>query len=48
MKEWFKLELQAVISVLLAVACPIDFNLLFDLGQQLGVLKMLLHFGLFH
>ena len=31
-----------MIRVIRVVACPMDFNLLCDLGQQLGVLKMLL------
>ena len=35
------LELHEMIRVLHVVALPMDFNLLCDLGQQLGVLKML-------
>ena len=30
------------------IACPVDFNLLCDLGQQLGVLKMLLFYIFFN
>ena len=36
------LESHETIRVLHIVACPMDFYLLHDLGQQLGVLKMLL------
>ena len=41
-KKWLLLELHGMVRVLLAVACPMDFNLLFDRGHQLRVLKMLL------
>ena len=40
--EWLILELRENIRVLHVVASPMDFNLLRDLGQQLGFLKMLL------
>ena len=42
MKEWLILELHEMIRALHVVACPVDFNLLCDLGQQLGVLKIFL------
>ena len=41
-KKWLLLELHGMVRVLLAVACTMDFNLLFDRGHQLRVLKMLL------
>ena len=41
-KKWLLLELHGIIRVLLAVACPMDFNLLCDRGHLLGVPKMLL------
>ena len=40
--ELLILELHENMRVLHAVVPPIDFNLLRDVGQQLGVLKMLL------
>ena len=36
------LKLHEMIRVLHLVACPMNFNLLCDLGQQLGGLKTLL------
>ena len=42
MKEWFILELHEMIIVPHVVVCPTNFNLLCDLGKQLGVPKMLL------
>ena len=42
MREQFILELHETIRVLHVVALTINFNLLCDLGQQLGLLKMLL------
>ena len=39
-KEWLISKLHEMIRVLLAVACPIDFNSLFGRGQQGGVLKL--------
>ena len=41
-KEWLVLELHEMIRMLHAVAYPVTFNLLCDLGQQLGVLEVLL------
>ena len=38
-KEWLILELHGVIRLLYLVACPVDFNLISDGGQQSGVLK---------
>ena len=38
-KEFLILELGEIIRVLHLVACPMDFNLLCDLGQQREVLK---------
>ena len=42
MREYLLLELQEMIRVLLVVALPIDLHLLCVLGQELGVLKILL------
>ena len=42
MKEQLILELQEMIRILHVVPLPIDFNLLCVLGQELGVLKILL------
>ena len=42
MREWLIIELHENIRVQYVVASPIDFNLLRDVGQQLGFLKMLL------
>ena len=42
MREYLILELQEMIRVLLVVALPIDLHLLCVLGQELGVLKILL------
>ena len=39
-KEWLTLELHGMITLLHSVACLMDFNLLCDLAQQLGVLKI--------
>ena len=36
MREWLILESHENIRVLHIIACPIDFNLLRDLAQQLG------------
>ena len=41
-KEWVILKLHEMIRVLHVVAWPMDYNLLYDQGQQLGVLKMFL------
>ena len=38
------LELHEIIRVLVAVAFPMDFNLLCVLGRELGVLKILVFF----
>ena len=41
-KEQLIFELYEMAKVLHVVACPMNFNLLLDLGEQLAVLKMLL------
>ena len=41
-KKWLILNSHKMIRVLHEVSCPMDFNLLCDTGQKLGVLDMLL------
>ena len=39
-KEWDILELHEMMKVSHLVGCPMVFNLLYDLSQQAGVLKL--------
>ena len=41
-KQYLILEFHEITRVLHVVACPMSFNLICDIGQELGVLKILL------